>query len=201
MGAPSPVTWKGLARADCLPIGKTATNAFERRSRTAGRAPSRRSVRGRRGLRASYFFRRSTRSRRGLAATWTAVGLPKVTQPSALSFCWARPSCFPRRPSPPFVRGRRASAKRSLSRHASRAPSRPPSRAAPDRFSDWASRCGVSMNDWRRPRRTGRAMPCSSSPPVVGGALRVVADSVPPDHPLVMPGETLGWVHVEPELP
>jgi hypothetical protein len=38
-------------------------------------------------------------------------------------------------------------------------------------------------------------------PPVVGGALRVVADSVPPDHPLVMPGETLGWVHVEPELP
>lgn len=38
-------------------------------------------------------------------------------------------------------------------------------------------------------------------PAGVSGALRVVADSVPAAHPLVMPGETLAWVHVDPELP
>jgi hypothetical protein len=38
-------------------------------------------------------------------------------------------------------------------------------------------------------------------PAGISGALRVVADSVPPAHPLVMPGETLAWVRVDPELP
>jgi hypothetical protein len=38
-----------------------------------------------------------------------------------------------------------------------------------------------------------------SVPRGISGTLRVVADSVPAAHPLVMPGETLSWVEVEPE--
>jgi hypothetical protein len=35
-------------------------------------------------------------------------------------------------------------------------------------------------------------------PAGITGTLRVVADSTPPSHPLVVPGETLAWVQVEP---